>query len=289
MSKPQFSPTAVIDIVSFGYRRLFKNLWPVTKLSLPFVLFSGLTGGFFYSDLLQLQKLDANTTPTIDDLISLGLVYGVFLLGTVVMFYALYAILRYVKDLHHDEVDSNLYNYIFPEGRLWGLLGISLLYGVAAIPLGILMILGFIMLILPGLAVLVGIIYLATRLTMSWVAYMERPEMGMFDAFAQSWRLTADNFWRTLAISFVVAVVSTIINTPFSVLGSISGMVAQLNPSFVSNPVFPVMSSVILAISNWAQYVIGMGGMVFVYFRFYYDLESRQRPSGGAWHVVENS
>lgn len=277
MAMPVYPPTTVLEIVSFGYRKLFEHLWPITKLSLPFILFASLTGGFFYADMIQ-----ASEAETLSPQQAIGsIAYG---LGLLPLVYLLYALIRYARDVFcEDSVQANPYAYLMPNKTLLGLLGIWLLFVVAMFPIMLLMVLGFILLILPGIAVVVGLVIAAVRMTMVWYTYLLTPEQGIIEAFRQSWRLTKDNFWRTLGLGLLLGLIQWVINLPFSLLHGMLGLVNTFNPAILTSPVFPMVAAVFLAMSYWAQLILGTGAVFFVHFRYLFDLKARHEPPGNGF------
>jgi hypothetical protein len=275
MTAPTYAPTPVLDIVSFGYRKFFNHLLPLTKIASPFLLFASLVIGFVYPEQLRIQRI---TEPGLADIIPILTMYGMLLVATGVMQYSLYAGIQYVRDVYYDEVNPSLASYMIPKMSLFGVFSIFSLYMVSFIFAVIITFIGFLLLILPGLAMLVGIFYATNRLALVWVSYFNDPKLGVMHAFRQSWALTENNFWRTVGLCFVTTVIQTIISLPFNLIDFIIGLISGFNPSFVANPLFPFMYSVLMAVSYWAQFVLGVGGMMFVFFRFFFDLQSRKNP-----------
>lgn len=280
MTVPAYNPMPVLDIVSYGYRQFFRAIVPLTKLSLPFLLFAAITGGFIYPDLLKVQ---AAGEPSVEDLGMFLAMSSMMGLGTVVMYYALYPMLRYVRDVYADEIKDSLFSYLIPQGSLLGLLGIMICYAVGSVLAVLLTFIGFLLLVVPGLVLIGGIFFLNYRFAMVWVAYMDAPSQGVFNAFRESWRLTENNFWRTVGLGIVCTIIQSILNFPFSLVDFFMGFLSGLNPSMVNHPVFPVVSASLLGVSYWAQFVLGFGGIIFVFYRYLFDLRVRKgEPAAGA-------
>lgn len=281
MTTPIYEPASVLDIVSFGYRKLFRTLGPLTKLSLPVALLSGVLMGSAYPILLKMQHYAMAAPQSFDDMATLLGVGVAVLFGVMLMFYFFYVLLRYARDLYLDEVQKNIYAYLKPEQKFVGMIGIAFLLAIATIPIGLILFLGFLFLVVPGLIVVLALIFAGVRLVLVWNIYMIKAS-DIFDAFVRSWQLTRGNFWRTLGLVFLVAIIQNIIGLPFSVLSSANDAIASLNPSFTNTVLFQLICTIIFSIGYWAQYVIGLGGSIFVYYRYYFDLEARHALPPGS-------
>ncbi len=276
MEPIKYGRAPVVDIVSFGYKKFFQHLLPMTKLSLPALLFSGLITGFVYGDLARLEGSQAGSDIPMSELGFLFVTLGLFLLGLLLMCYMLYVSLRYARDVYMDEVDENLYNYLLPKDTLLGIIAISLINFVATIPILVVMVIGFFLLIIPGLVVLVGFVYLGLRFSLVWKIYMLSPENGIIDAYRESWNLTEGNVLRCIGLSFIISFISGLIAFPFGIFEGILKAVAQFNPGFTSGLVFALIASALVMLSYWAKFILGPGGSYFVGYRFLFDLKARK-------------
>jgi hypothetical protein len=99
---------------------------------------------------------------------------------------------------------------------VWRALGVGLwrvpTVFVAALLSGIIFMVGFILLIIPG-------IYFAFKLQL-WMAAIFVDDAGPFQALGASWRLTRGRWWRGLAIAGVIFIVILVFTTAFSLLGT---------------------------------------------------------------------
>ena len=164
-------------------------------------------------------------------------------------------------------------------GRLWALIGWSLLVA-AAIAVAVVVLVGAIVLVVATLgnlgiaiAVLIGIlggfallavgIWIGTKLTLVSSALMiERLTLGA--AIARSWRLTAGAFWRTFGIQLLVAVIINValqvISAPLSLLSPLLMML--LDPNGQNQPSTIAVSIGITVLAAAVTLVFGAIGAV---------------------------
>ncbi len=281
MPNPQYQPASVLDIVSFGYRQVFKILWPLTKLALPFLILCSVTMGALMPSYMHFSmgmQSHAFQSGFQENFVT-SLFYGfLFFIIGVLQYYLFYVFLCFIQDLYLDTVKPNLFSYWLPQKNLLGLLGISFLFLAASIPASVILLIGFILLVLPGLAVLAGILFFMIRLAFTWIAYMLEPETGILDAFQKSWALTQHNFWRSVGLLCLILVIQGIIFAPF---GLISIIITGLSFSLMGQGhfVFSIVYTLYFAIRFWAQYVIGIGGLIFISYRYVFDLEARKNAT----------
>jgi hypothetical protein len=108
--------------------------------------------------------------------------------------------------------------------RYLPLLGfIAIVFGLFLVWVVVLVI-GLVLLVLPGLAVLCGGVYLAVRWSLSVVAMMAE-DIGPIKGMARSWNLVKGQWWRTLGILFIVGIMQTIIGYA---LGFLFGIMAAV-------------------------------------------------------------
>ena len=81
---------------------------------------------------------------------------------------------------------------------------------------------GFVLLVLPGLAVFCGGVYLAVRWSLS-VAAMMAEDIGPIAAMSRSWSLVSGQWWRTFGIIVIVLIMRAIIG---AALGFLFGIIA---------------------------------------------------------------
>jgi hypothetical protein len=151
-------------------------------------------------------------------------------------------------------------------GRLWALIGWSLLVA-AAIAVAVVVLVGAIVLVVATLgnvgvaiAVLIGIlggfallavgIWIGTKLTLVSSALMiER--LTLRAAIARSWRLTTGAFWRTFGIQLLVAVIINValqvISAPLSLLSPLLLMLLDPNQQNQSSTIAVSIGITVLA------------------------------------------
>jgi hypothetical protein len=95
--------------------------------------------------------------------------------------------------------------------RYWPLLGLVGLFFVFAFVWAIAELIGFLLLILPGLAVFCAAIYFLVRWSLT-VAAMMAEDIGPIRGLGRSWNLVKGQWWRTFGILVVVAILQTVIS-----------------------------------------------------------------------------
>ncbi len=95
--------------------------------------------------------------------------------------------------------------------RYWPLLGLVGLFFVFGLVWAIAELIGFVLLILPGLAVFCAAIYFLVRWSLT-VAAMMAEDIGPIRGLGRSWNLVKGQWWRTFGILVVVAILQTVIS-----------------------------------------------------------------------------
>jgi hypothetical protein len=108
--------------------------------------------------------------------------------------------------------------------RYWRLLGFFALLYLIAIGWTIAFIIGFVLLIVPSLAVICAGIYLAVRWSLSVVAMMAE-DLGPIKGMSRSWNLVRGMWWRTFGIILIVLIMRFFIGLA---LGFLFGLIAGL-------------------------------------------------------------
>lgn len=133
------------------------------------------------------------------------------------------------------------------KGRLWRLLGLSLVLWLAAV-VGVIAFGAIMVAVFTGLAMVAGdsglvallvvvpvaflafavvFLFVAVRVMLATCVVMLEGT-GIFASIARSWRLTKGHFWRLLGImlltSIIVGVLSAVLSVPFSMVGSFAAM-----------------------------------------------------------------
>jgi hypothetical protein len=108
--------------------------------------------------------------------------------------------------------------------RYWPLLGLVGLFFVFGVVWAIAELIGFVLLILPGLAVLCAAVYFLVRWSLT-VAAMMAEDIGPIRGLGRSWNLVKGQWWRTFGILVIVAILQTIISYALFIL---FGLIAAL-------------------------------------------------------------
>ncbi len=271
MTNPQYGSASVVDIVSFGYKKMFENLWPLTRMCLPILILNGVTWGMIQQEMVGFQ--DRKDNLSLNDLLQMGLSFVVLFFVSILLYYLMYAIVRYCRDLYRDELEEPWYQYLFPKKSLLGVLGLGFLQVAASIPAIVIIVIGFLFLIVPGVAMLMLFGY---GCYLVYLVYIDKPERGVFDSIRYTVELVKPNWLRTIGLACVVTLINMIISIPFSVVSSIISAVAQLMPSLQQSFLYFLTNAVLYTAMYWVQMVIGVGGVAFVLYRYLFDMEYRQ-------------
>jgi glycerophosphoryl diester phosphodiesterase family protein len=108
--------------------------------------------------------------------------------------------------------------------RYWQLLGLIGLVFVIALVWFIAEIIGFVLLVIPGLVVFCAMIYLAIRWSLTLAAMMAE-DIGPIQGMSRSWNLVKSQWWRTFGILVIVGIMQLIITYALFIL---FGIVAAL-------------------------------------------------------------
>ena len=133
--------------------------------------------------------------------------------------------------------------------RYWPLLGLVGLFFVFALVWAIAELIGFVLLILPGLAVLCAAIYFLVRWSLT-VAAMMAEDMGPIRGLGRSWNLVKGQWWRTFGILVIVTILQTIITYALFILfgliaaifstGDFQAALVQVGSTLLSALVSPI-------------------------------------------------
>jgi hypothetical protein len=198
------------------YRRHFSLIVGVALLvSVPGLVWSLVTGVYKLnsSSYANLFITTGSTTPTFNSqqltnlfgLLALGFIGGFFLLPLSVG-----AVYRAVTDVALGKpatIGSVLRETL---ARYLPLLGLFALFALIGLGWFIAEVIGFVLLILPGLAVLCAAIYLFVRWSLS-IAAMMAEDIGPIRGMGRSWNLVRGSWWRTFGILLIVTIMQTII------------------------------------------------------------------------------
>ncbi len=212
------------------YRRHFSLIVGVSLLvALPGLVWTLVTGTYRLNSasFANIFVTTGSTTPVFNSQQFLNL-FGPILLGLVGGFFLLPisigAVYRAVTDValgRPATIGSVLRETLARYLPLLGLVGLGILIFIGWI---IAEIIGFVLLVLPGLAVFCAAIYLAVRWTLT-VAAMMAEDIGPIRGLGRSWNLVSGSWWRTLGILLIVGILQTIISYGLFIL---FGVIAAL-------------------------------------------------------------
>ena len=212
------------------YRRHFSLIVGVALLvSVPGLIWSLVTGVYKLNSASYANLFTATgtTTPTFNSqqlanlfgLLALGLIGGFFLLPLSVG-----AVYRAVTDValgRPAAIGSVLRETLAHYLPLLGLFGLVFLMFIGWI---IAESIGFVLLVLPGLAVFCAAVYLVVRWSLV-VAAMMAEDIGPIRGLGRSWNLVSGSWWRTFGILLIVFILQLIITYGLFIL---FGVIAAL-------------------------------------------------------------
>lgn len=289
VSLPQttYGSAAVLDMVSFGLRRVFADLKALLLLAAPVVLYTALTSSALQT-MTSLSPTDFQggdlTNPKVMGTLMMTMVLIPFsLLGYLAMAYLMYVNMKYLTDALLGQVSANLWSYYKPDKRLLGWLGLIAIYSVGLVMMVVIIAIGFILLIIPGLLLLLGSFYLYGRLFLASSVYFLDPDAGVMDSFGVSWRLVDhQQFWRAMALLMVSGLLLSLISLPFSLVNAVLSFVTTLSQSgggqffgAISPPVVFVMMLVSTLLVYMMQIGVVANASYCIQTRFLFDLMDR--------------
>lgn len=253
------SPVSILEIVTYGFKKAVKVFWPVSWLCLPALLLIAVGAGC-----IEALPIEDSTFRVKDAL---------FKPLSLVVVYMNYAIARYTRDVFWEhELKENLWAYLVPDKTLLGICGIGLLttfYGMGA---GLLGMLGLLLLVVPGVAILS---YYYVWSGMFYTLYLLKPEEGVWAARHAVARLFKGNFWRTAGLGLLVSLVSLLPMLPMVFLSGGLEILREMPPSFLPPFAFALLYGSLHATVYWISLAICFTGLSFVLNRYYQALQSR--------------
>jgi len=214
------------------YRRHFSLIVTVSLLvALPGLVWSLVTGIYKLNSASYANLFTAtgSATPTFNQqelanlfgLLALGVVGGFFLLPI-----SLGAVFRSITDValgRPATIGSVLRQTLARYLPLLGLVALGFLIWLGWF---IAFIIGLVLLVLPGIAVLCAGVYLGVRWSLS-VAAMTAEDIGPIRGMGRSWNLVSGSWWRTFGILLIVGIMYLIISYGLLILfGVIAALVA---------------------------------------------------------------
>lgn len=211
------------------YRRYFSLIVGVALVvALPGLIWQLVTGtyklsGSSFSNLFTTTAGSATPTFSSTQLSNLSTAYILAGLGGLILLpFSVGAVYRAVTDValgRAATIGSVLRETL---SRYWLLFGFIALFFVLIVAWFIALVIGLVLLVLPGLAVLCFGVYLAIRWSMSLAAMMAE-NVGPIQGFSRSWNLVKGQWWRTFGILLVVGILQLVISFA---LGALFGIVA---------------------------------------------------------------
>lgn len=110
---------------------------------------------------------------------------------------------------------------------------------VGAIVFGIIVGLGFVLLVIPGIFLLVSLIF--------WEVFVAVEDENFVESLRRSWQLAQGNRWQLFGLGFVVLLVTLVVNVVFSVPGAIVGGFGGVLFAQAGSAVTTVFGSAVLA------------------------------------------
>lgn len=133
-----------------------------------------------------------------------GLLSLIASLGTVVV--AIAALRTFVTDETEELPEAHFTRRI-------GWAGLNVIVG--AIGFGILVGIGFVFLVIPGVFLLVSLIF--------WEVYVAVEDENFIEAFQHSWELVRGHRWNLFGLGFMTLIISLLVNALFGIPGAIVG------------------------------------------------------------------
>jgi hypothetical protein len=205
------------------YRRHFSLIVGVALLvALPGLVWSLATGVYRLNSTsyANLVTTTGTSTPTFNSQ-QLSNLAGTFLLGglgaLILLPFSVGAVYRAVTDValgRPATIGAVLRETLARYWPLLGLIGLGLLLVIGWF---IAEVIGFVLLIIPGLAVFCFAVYLAVRWSLV-VAAMMAEDVGPIRGLGRSWSLVSGSWWRTFGILLIVGILQSIISYALLIL-----------------------------------------------------------------------
>ena len=110
---------------------------------------------------------------------------------------------------------------------------------VGAVVFGITVGVGFVLLVIPGIFLLVSLIF--------WEVVVAVEDENFVESFRRSWQLAQGNRWQLFGLGFVVLLVTLVVNAAFSVPGALVGGFGGVLFAQAGSAVTTVFGSAVLA------------------------------------------
>jgi hypothetical protein len=237
------------------YRRHFSLIVGVALVvALPGLVWTLVTGAYRLNSAsyANLFTTTPGTAPVFNSAQFANLVGPILLgfLGSVILLpFSVGAVYRAVTDValgRPATIGSVLRETLARYWPLLGLIGLAVAFFIVWV---IAEIIGFLLLVLPGLAVFCAVIYLVVRWSLT-VAAMMAEDIGPIRGLGRSWNLVTGSWWRTLGILLIVGILQAIISYGMVILlgliaaifatGDFQAALVQIGGTLLSALVSPI-------------------------------------------------
>ena len=157
-----------------------------------------------------------------------GLISLVAGLGTIIL--AIVALRTFVTD-----ETEHLPEEHFRDGMVWAFLN----FLVGALVFGVAVAIGFVLLVVPGLFLLVSLIF--------WEVFVAVEGQNFLEAMEHSWQLTRGHRWQLFGLGFVVLLITLVVNAAFGIPGALVGGLGAVLVSQAGSALTTVFGSAVLA------------------------------------------
>jgi hypothetical protein len=237
------------------YRRHFSLIVGVALVvALPGLVWTLVTGAYRLNSAsyANLFTTTPGTAPVFNSVQFANLVGPILLgfLGSIILLpFSVGAVYRAVTDValgRPATIGSVLRETLARYWPLLGLIGLAVAFFIVWV---IAEIIGFLLLVLPGLAVFCAVIYLVVRWSLT-VAAMMAEDIGPIRGLGRSWNLVTGSWWRTLGILLIVGILQAIISYGLVILlgliaaifatGDFQAALVQIGGTLLSTLVSPI-------------------------------------------------
>lgn len=283
MDAPSLEPIRVADVVIDALKRFVGLIKPLTLLTLPAVLFGMVAFGVFFLLVIQLGLVKAGSGGGETWQQALIIVQAVILILGAALFlaYMTFPIMRYVRDTYAGAVHPHLMHYWFPDKTFLGLVGMYCVFLGALVPLLPFILIGFILLILPGAAIC---LLFGTLTQVMLHQYLRAPAEGVFAAMGRVWQWFTGDWLRMAGFGFLLSVVQCLVSLPGNLLRGCLDIATEFHwvPGRDVLMLLGLVGIPLLGVLFWAQMVLYYGLTSTVIYRFLGDLDVRDTLAAAA-------
>lgn len=263
------APTSILDIITYGYKKVFRMMGPLSKLTLPVMLGTGVLSGIYHA-----QAIGIKLHPSTQGIVLLAISGILYFVAILLQVYLYYCTARYVRDIYWEDVPAPLLTYLRPNKTLLGCIGIGFLTMLAMIPAGIVGVLGLFLLVVPGVVIFSYSLIVSKFV---YLVYLGRPNQGVAGAISEAIQLVKGNFWRTVGLGVVTYLIYFMVAMPFGIFQGILAFLTKTTPTFTQSLLFPILYGLSTTGINWCALAIGYAGLVSILYRYYFDLKVRSQ------------